>query len=478
MKEKKQILFLIIVGFLFITAQILGYNLVPGDGIWNFGAIYKLSQGKKMYTDIGIITTDLFFTIGKLLFTLFGSNFFVFQIYNYIIVMSLILLSYKILSILNIKPLFKILTIIIILSFPIFYIPSYNILVIVLMEIGIIFDLKNSNKSNLIHGLLAVIILLTNQKGGVGYIFAFVMVKILINKLNKKTIKEIISSLFIFLLGMIVTSIYYYINGNLKDLINIGFLGMIDFGSNNLNAEIICLYYTPVFLLMITTSIVLLKKIKDNTVKNNIIILLLYGIGSLILIYPIFNYFHILIGLLIFVILCMYNVTYIFSDILDEKAIIKVIKIIIFVVIAYESALLISRATKINKQNLNYNNPYYGAYFDNDIIENKKNVCTFIKNNDKKVIVLSDYALLYGIELNQFNGYFDMPLNGNLGYKGEINLLNKVKKLKDTIILLPDKEKSEYENFQYVNNIRNYIKENYTKTGEIENFDIYYINNY
>ena len=129
------------------------------------------------------------------------------------------------------------------------------------------------------------------------------------------------------------------------------------------------------------------------------------------------------------------------------------------------------------KQNINYNNPYFGIYISDEMMEHKRKICNYILNCDKKVIVLSDYALIYGVELNQFNGYFDMPLCGNMGLNGEKNMLESVKKLKDTIVLLPDKEKSIFENFQYVNRVRDYIQENYNKIGEIENFNIYIIQN-
>ena len=39
---------------------------------------------------------------------------------------------------------------------------------------------------NILHGLLATIVFFTNQKGGVGFIFAFILAKLLINRLNKK----------------------------------------------------------------------------------------------------------------------------------------------------------------------------------------------------------------------------------------------------------------------------------------------------
>lgn len=60
---------------------------------------------------------------------------------------------------------------------------------------------------------------------------------------------------------------------------------------------------------------------------------------------------------------------------------------------------------------------------------------------------------------------------GNLGSKGEQGLINKIKKLKNTIILT---EKNE-ENFigQEAINARNYVIDNYKNIGEIREYNIY-----
>ena len=66
---------------------------------------------------------------------------------------------------------------------------------------------------------------------------------------------------------------------------------------------------------------------------------------------------------------------------------------------------------------------------------------------------------------------FDLPLLGNWGYKGEEKVLEKIKNMEDTCMLIKDKSATEQESKK----IKDYIKGNYNKTGEIADFEIYYI---
>jgi len=86
---------------------------------------------------------------------------------------------------------------------------------------------------------------------------------------------------------------------------------------------------------------------------------------------------------------------------------------------------------------------------------------------------LSHKANLYNVNINKNNGIFDLYFWGNLGKEGEKGLINKIGKLKNTIILT---EKSE-ENFigQEAINARNYVIDNYQKVGEIQEYYIYEI---
>ena len=74
--------------------------------------------------------------------------------------------------------------------------------------------------------------------------------------------------------------------------------------------------------------------------------------------------------------------------------------------------------------------------------------------------------------LKRNNGKMDLPFYGNLGIEGEDGLIEEIKNLKNTKILIL---KNDEYLFQESDKIREYIRDNYEKIGEIEEFDIYNI---
>ena len=320
-KQKNRfILFIaLIIGIIYVGIYTLSIKLEPGDTIWNFGTIYKIYNGEKMYTDIGIVITSLFFQIGKIIFDIFGANFFVYQIYNYIIVLGMVFLTYKILDVLNVKSLYKILAIIIILEIRIFAVPNYNILAILFMEIGILIDLKISNNKykNILHGIICAIVFFINQKNGAGYLLAVIMTRIVNYKFNKKTILDLVCTGLVFLFGILVGLLFLYINNNLNDFINVCILGIIDFNSNNFVITFDSIYLL-IYLVLIIFSVLIFRNNKDVDARKNIIVLLMYAIGEMIVIYPLFNSWHIKLGFILFIILFIYNITVVFGDALQK----------------------------------------------------------------------------------------------------------------------------------------------------------------
>jgi hypothetical protein len=280
-----------------------------------------------------------------------------------------------------------------------------------------------------------------------------------------------------FALGVLIGLICLYINGNLESYFNICILGVVDFQSN-FHFESNCYSFIAIYLLITIISIIMCRKTKNNELKRNIIILLVYALCETINIYPILNKWHCTFALSLYIILGVYELTYLLKDFLEIEAIKKTIKAIIYCVLICASIFIIFATNNYilwnRKQNLNYNNPYYGAIIENDLLKLKEVICKYISNSNKRVIVINIDALLYGIELNRFNGYYDMPLRGNIGLNGEQRLIDDIKKMKNTIILLPN---DEIEYTQYVNDVRAFVKNTYTKTGEIEHYDIYEIEN-
>ena len=84
---------------------------------------------------------------------------------------------------------------------------------------------------------------------------------------------------------------------------------------------------------------------------------------------------------------------------------------------------------------------------------------------------------LISLNLNDLdNEDFDLPLRGNLGKDGEKGLIEKIKKLKNTQILLLHETDEEKELYQFAYDVADYIKQNYRYVGQVNKFDIYEIN--
>lgn len=75
------------------------------------------------------------------------------------------------------------------------------------------------------------------------------------------------------------------------------------------------------------------------------------------------------------------------------------------------------------------------------------------------------------IPLNRYNKNYDLLLKGNLGYNGEDKLIKEISNSENIQYLIL---KDEYDkNWQISLKVINYVKENKTKIGQIDIFDIY-----
>ena len=202
----------------------------------------------------------------------------------------------------------------------------------------------------------------------------------------------------------------------------------------------------------------------------------MFYICKLLIGYPIFNIYHIKLALIVPIVYCIYiaeqfvaNAKELFGLSIIKKIIIGYISIALIVNIVY-LGITLSRGF----YEINYKEPYFGMFATKEMQEKINEVTNFVKlkeKNNQKVIIFSEESNIYQTLLNKNYQDFDLPLLGNWGYKGEERVLNKIKNMKDTFILLKDKSLTEQES----NKIKDYIKGNYNKTGEIADFEIYYI---
>ena len=221
--------------------------------------------------------------------------------------------------------------------------------------------------------------------------------------------------------------------------------------------------------------------IKGNKVngkeKERLMILNTFSIFLSFITFPILNEMHFFLGIYMLVILFIYQVLIFLRKIevnLNEKLLKIVLSILVIFSISNSTYNFVSwlKAVKSENYNIKPTSPFYGGFISDEELKSIGNVVKYMESKSNNVVVLSNKAAFYMILTNRNNGILDLPFRGNLGKEGEKGLVETIKKLNNTEILI---EKSEEEmNWQESMMARQYIKNNKQKIGEIEEFEIYY----
>lgn len=480
--KKHDNIFVIMLIFFSITGITLNVLITNSDELWNFQNVYKVYNNFKIYQDSNVIVTPLFFWIGKLLFELLGASFLSFRIYNVIIMSSIYFITYLILKKIKINKNISIITILLLIVIKRYEIilvqANYNNLALMLCLIGI---LSNINKRNYIfQSIILFLIFITKQNIGIYYGIGMFIYELLNEGNLKNKIYNLIKEFSIFIICGILLLIYFYSNNNLNGFIDYAFLGITQFAVENISINVFDLLLSLFFIATnISLSIVFIKnkKICINKIeKNNILILNCFAIPLSLIMYPILNDSHFLIGNYVSILLFIY-----LSILMINKIEIKINYLIVnIILISFSITTVTISAMNFSSwistlNNVDYKfdkkNPYYGGIIKEELFNNINEVVMFIQKDDDRVIVLSNKAAFYMVPMKLSNGMMDLPLKGNLGKNGEEGLINEIKNMKDTKILIEKEEKNL--NWQESITVRKYIINNLEKIGEIEEFLIY-----
>jgi hypothetical protein len=155
-----------------------------------------------------------------------------------------------------------------------------------------------------------------------------------------------------------------------------------------------------------------------------------------------------------------------------DYSLIIVLIIIISIAARIFYAVYIDESKSIQYKNPNnvFNNLYFGPR-DYEVVTKVSNYIVEQKNAGNNVIILSYDACLANIPLKINNGTLDLVFEGNLGNEGSSGVIEKIKNLKNTKILILTDEEERF--WQEPPEIFEYITNNLTKTGEILDYSIY-----
>lgn len=444
---------------IYIFFLILNKNLDNLDEIWNFSFARNISNGLIPYKDFNVITTPLSMYLNSILL-LIKQSLLLFRIQYFIYYILILILIDKIFDMLKIKTIIKYITVFIFL----FIISSvtlfdYNLIQFLIILLLVYLQLKNidyNNKIlNIIIPLLSGITIINKHSTGI-IICGISFLTLLLNKYYFKTeLKRyfILKQILLMIIPVLLFIIYLFIHNNYLEFYDYAILGLTGFATSN---NMINKYMFIVLILVyIFITIFLLLNRKDRFIW----IIYLYSLASLSFIIPIADGVHLTFALFLpFTILLLVN-TSIIKDISSRFIYLLLPVFIVLIVI------------KINEYNnsLKMNTDVYKNIPVTIEVKNMiEEVNNYVISNDKEVHILDHTSSIFNININRYDKYFDLFMNGNLGIKGEKEVYRIIDN-EDNVFLIS----GENINWQLPLDIVNYVKEKYHYCGMIDRFSIY-----
>jgi len=488
-KEKTKVklidIFFIIITMVLFAATVLPRNLENLDEIWNFNFARNISNGLLPYKDFNMLQTPLLsFILGGIL-KLFGQELFVMRIASLVLGAGILFIAFKILRELKINTKWSIFSSALLFLFikDSFYIDyNYAILFVTLLLIYIELKYKNySVKYNVLIGLLAGITILLKQSTGI-IISAITVLYLLLEKRDKETVKAILYRIIGVLIPCIIFILYLFITNSMSSFIDYCILGIGTFQNKISYLKLIQGKDLTAFLsLLVPVTLIILLVInllhvKQGKLKENIqdIILFVFSLGQFIMIYPISDDIHFKIAAFPTIMAILYYVCKNIQELKNIKLSIFIEHFMNIITISFVGLLILESINDIylysqtDKSILkHFSNIPISSTLQDRIIE----VDNFIQNEKKDVYILDSEAAVYMIPLDRYNKDFDMFLKGNLGQASEEGQIEKIKNMKDTLILI--KNNKIPLNWQTPKEVITYVKENLRKVGTVSFFDIY-----
>ena len=313
---------------------------------------------------------------------------------------------------------------------------------------------------------------------------------------DKKQIKEYIKIAMIRIFGIAipVSFLFFYLifTGAFNEFINYAILGIRTFSNKreyirllkNENADINILAILVPIYLFVSLLFIFVKIIKKEKEKiEDIISVFLYSMSIIIVMYPIADSIHFLIGSIISIIGIIYYFSlfckYIYLKISfkNKYFVYKMCSLIIFLIMfSVLSSFGFKNWCKYIKQHKNLEISHFKyVEMTEKLIKRTINICEYITKSEKdgkEVYILDAEAASYMIPLDKYNKNYDMFLKGNLGKDGEDGEIEKIKNKNENTILLIRKENI-INNWQTPMKVVNYIRNNLTKIDEVELYDCY-----
>ncbi len=498
--KKKNIL---IIAFIFVAifSVIIIKPISDLDEIWNYNTARAISEGLIPYKDVSMITTPLVPMVTAILLKLIANEVIISRILAAILWTGILFTIYKILEkLMKEENISLICTALIGILFRDIYCIDYNVTVLLIALITLYRELKETNiydkKNDFITGILAGLAICSKQSIGVTLAVIVVIYKMLFIQ-NKEDVKSYIKSTITRIIGILIPVIILFIylieTNAINDFINYAVLGISTFSnkisyitlfaSEKIEIKILAIL-VPITIILMAIALIISKIIKsENNKIDKILTLLIYSLSIIIVMYPISDEIHFLIGSTISIIGLIYMAyilgKYVYDKInyKNKKRIYKIISLIIWIIlfiIIFTKALnnLYSYTKTEKNKTINH---YKNIQIDDYLAERIEKIDSYIKyqnSNGNNVYILDAEAAIYMIPENKYNKNYDMFLKGNIGKDGEKGQIEIIKQRKENELYLIRKPNLKL-NWQTPTEVIKYIRENLNKIGEISIYEIY-----
>ena len=471
------------------------------DEIWNYNTARAILEGFIPYKDISMITTPLLPMVTAVFLKIFANELIISRILAATIWAGILFTTYKILKLLiKEENLSLILTSLIGILLRDCYCIDYNVLVLLIALIVLYNEIKNMNKSNIKSdfwiGILAGLAICTKQSIGITLAVVVVIYKLLLIE-DRKQFKSIIKMVGIRILGILIPIVilfaYLILTGALQEFINYAILGISIFSNritygkllNNKKIEIKILSIVVPATIAINSMVIIIAKLlkKDNENIQKLLITLIYSTSIIIVMYPISDEIHFLIGSFITIISMIYTICLLAKKIYNKipwkrkLRAYKIVTLIIWLIIfSFISTVAINNFDIYIKTEKNTKISHFKYIEIKDYLEKRiNNLKQYIIENEeqgKKVYILDAEAAIYMLTSDRYNKDYDMFLKGNIGKDGEEGQIQKIQQRDKNVVYLIRKESLKL-NWQTPSNVIKYIRENLQKIEEIEIYEVY-----
>ena len=425
---KKNYPLIIIFIFTFLVYTVLGFFINNGDPTASYGFSHAIRNGEIIYRDFNTIATPFYAFYSSIFLFIFDE--FIMFIFSQTILVTI--MFYFLFKLFGNKSYIVLLSMIMFKFFG--FNATYNFCCLAMSVIVLFLEEKYPNKDYLIGFVLGLVFLSKQTVGGLFLLPSF----IICFKQYKKLFKRVVG----FIIPCIILVIYLLLHHALYEFIDLCFLGLFDFGSNN-NSLFTIWFFISMILIIISVLLV----IKDHKKIDY------YGLMYFGFVLPIFDLPHFAYYFVGFVIMILFHV--------PKLNIYKYI--LIFGLIIEFTLFNFAMAIRVDQPILyNVNHFKYTYNFKTDYIIGNKMSSYIDQYIEYDPILIMYYSMRYNISHDRNISYFDIFLYGNHGYNGTNKMINRIKKMKNQYFIISmeeyfDSKKNKENGNQFNSEVVDYI---------------------